>query len=184
MEIFSQSQIIIANSGSFGINTNILETNLINQIILIAVLFVFVGNALKESLGQRQAEIINGVEDSEKRLSEATNRLAEAKKQLSQARLIIAGIKNRTQLTKVNILESDYVQAKNELNRRFSDATTTLKNRERLMLSEIKQNISLLALTQALKAIESRELGITEKNFDIYLDERIKDLKTAGLSKK
>jgi len=112
MEIFSQSQIIIANSGSFGINTNILETNLINQIILIAVLFVFVGNALKESLGQRQAEIINGVEDSEKRLSEATNRLAEAKKQLSQARLIIAGIKNRTQLTKVNILESDYVQAK------------------------------------------------------------------------
>ena len=153
MEIFSQSQIIIANSGSFGINTNILETNLINQIILIAVLFVFVGNALKESLGQRQAEIINGVEDSEKRLSEATNRLAEAKKQLSQARLIIAGIKNRTQLTKVNILESDYVQAKNELNRRFSVATTTLKNRERLMLSEIKQNISCFSFFNLLKSL-------------------------------
>ena len=44
---------------------------------------------LSESLGQRQAEIISGVEDSEKRLNEATARLAEAKKQLSQARVIM-----------------------------------------------------------------------------------------------
>ena len=146
MEILTQAPNLIA--GGFGINTDILETNLINQIILLAGLFILGKDFLGESLGQRQAEIINGVEDSEKRLNEATTRLAEAEKQLSQARVIIDEIKKETNLTKAKLLDSDYEQAKNELNRRFTVATTTLKNRERLILSEIKQNISFLALKQ------------------------------------
>ena len=66
MELLLQSPILI--SGSFGINTDIFETNIINQIILLVGLYFVVGNALKESLAQRQAEINNAVTDSEKRL--------------------------------------------------------------------------------------------------------------------
>jgi len=81
MELLLQSPILI--SGSFGINTDIFETNIINQIILLVGLYFVVGNALKESLAQRQAEINNAVTDSEKRLLEATDRLNEAKKTIS-----------------------------------------------------------------------------------------------------
>jgi F-type H+-transporting ATPase subunit b len=150
MELLLQSPIMLAHGGSFGINTDILETNLINQIILIVGLYLALGDSLKESLAQRQAEINNGVTSSEKQLREATERLNEAKKQLAQAQLIIVGIKNRTRVTKATLLDNDYQRAQQELKTRFELATTTLKNRERLIFSEIKQNLSLLVLKQVL----------------------------------
>jgi|TARA_B110000971_G_scaffold221751_1_gene270350 F-type H+-transporting ATPase subunit b len=170
MELLLQSPILI--SGSFGINTDIFETNIINQIILLVGLYFVVGNALKESLAQRQAEINNAVTDSEKRLLEATDRLNEAKKQLAQAQLIIAGIKNRTRVTKITLLDSDYQKAKEELTRRFELATTTLTNRERLILSEIKQNISLLALKQVVARFDKQDFT-SEKAQTIYSNQAI-----------
>jgi F-type H+-transporting ATPase subunit b len=83
MEIFTEAPFILASNGSFGINTDIFETNLINQLIILGGVVFFGRDFLGESLSERQAEIINGVEDSEKRLNEATARLTEAKKTIS-----------------------------------------------------------------------------------------------------
>nr|YP_009675017.1 ATP synthase CF0 B subunit [Rhizochromulina marina]QDH81868.1 ATP synthase CF0 B subunit [Rhizochromulina marina] len=90
------SSLLLAGSGEFGINTNILETNLVNQLILAGGLFVIGRDFLNESLSQRQTEIITNVQNSEKRLAEASTRLAEAKKQLSQAKLIMEDIRKET----------------------------------------------------------------------------------------
>jgi|Transcript_41635 F-type H+-transporting ATPase subunit b len=172
MEILDQTQLLTANSGSFSFNTDIFETNIINIAIFLVVLFIVGKNFLGNILSERQDTIINKVEDSEKRLNEATNRLTEAKKQLSQARVIIDEIKKETKLTKINLLNSDYTQAQNELDRRFNSATTTLKNRERLILSEIKQSISLLALKQVVSTIE-KQTG-NEATQIAYMQESIK----------
>jgi len=83
--------------------------------------------------------------------------LKKQKKQLSQARVIIEEIKNETRLTKSKLLENDYVQAKSELERRFLSTVIILQSRERLILNEIKQNISLLALQQVITKIEIDE---------------------------
>jgi F-type H+-transporting ATPase subunit b len=178
MEILAQTTNLIASNGSFGINTNILETGLVNNLILCVGLFIFLGGALTTALEQRQTEIITGVEDSEKRLNEATNRLAEAEKQLSQANVIIEEIKKETQITKGTLLTNDYNQAKNELSRRFNTAITTLKNRERLILSEIKQNISLLALKQVISTIE-KQTNLGEEQIT-YMQKSIQLLGTTG----
>jgi F-type H+-transporting ATPase subunit b len=159
-------------ANGFGINTDIFETNIVNQIILGGGLFVLGRDFLTESLGQRQAEIMSGVQDSEKRLNEATTRLEEAKKQLSQARVIIEEIQKETAATKSKLLVSDYEAAKTELSRRFETAATTLTNRERLILSEIKQNVSLLALKQVVSTIE-KQTG-TEDEQSRYMQESIK----------
>ena len=47
---FLEVPLLIAGNGSFGINTNVFETNLINQLILIAGLVVLGGDALGTSL--------------------------------------------------------------------------------------------------------------------------------------
>ena len=60
---FLEVPLLIAGNGSFGINTNVFETNLINQLILIAGLVVLGGDALGTSLAERQDEIIKNVED-------------------------------------------------------------------------------------------------------------------------
>ena len=96
MEILSQTYMLLANEG-FSLNTNILETNLINQLVLGAGLFILGRDFLSQSLGERQTKILNSVQDSESRLAEATNRLEEAKKQLAQANLVIAQIKEDTE---------------------------------------------------------------------------------------
>jgi hypothetical protein len=35
MELFTEASIILASNGSFGINTDIFETNLVNQLIIL-----------------------------------------------------------------------------------------------------------------------------------------------------
>jgi F-type H+-transporting ATPase subunit b len=172
MELLAQTQLLIANSDGFKLNTDLFETNVVNIVILVAGLVIVGKDFLGGILSERQEAIISNVQDSEKRLNEATNRLAEAKKQLSQARVIIDQIKEETKLTKETLLDSDYTQAKNELNRRFTTATTTLKNQERLILSEIKQTISLLALKQVVSTIE-KQTGAEETQI-AYMQESIK----------
>jgi F-type H+-transporting ATPase subunit b len=156
MEIFTEAPFILASNGSFGINTDIFETNLINQLIILGGVVFFGRDFLGESLSERQAEIINGVEDSEKRLNEATARLTEAKKQLAQARVIIDQIKKETSVTKTTLLEADYNQVKVELSKRFSSATAILKFKERQILADIKQYVSILALELVVNKIEKK----------------------------
>ena len=151
---------------------DIFETNLINILIFVIGLFFIGKKFLNEILSERQNRIISTVQDSEKRFNDATNRLNEAKKQLSQARVIIANLDKETRLTKSNLLKNEYNQTKIELNRRFLSATTTLKNRERLILSEIKQNISLIALKQVLSTLE-KQTG-SEDEHVYYMEESIK----------
>lgn len=171
MELFTEASFIVASNGSFGINTDIFETNLINKLIIL-VAVVFLGrDFLTESLGQRQAEIISGVEDSEKRLNEATTRLAEAKKQLAQARVIIDQIRKETSSTKATLLEADYNQAKLELSKRFSSASSILKFKERQILSEIKQYVSVLALELVVTKIE-KKAGL-ETELSSYMQQSI-----------
>ena len=172
MELFTEASVILASNGSFGINTDIFETNLVNQLIITTGVVFFGRDFLNESLSQRQAEIISGVEDSEKRLNEATTRLAEAKNQLSQARVIMDQVKKETSETKATLLEADYNQAKLELSKRFSSASTILKFRERQILSEIKQYVSVLALELVVSKIEKKAGLETELNS--YMQESIK----------
>ena len=121
---------------------------------------------------------MSGVQDSEKRLNEATSRLEEAKKQLSQARVIIEEIQKETAATKSKLLISDYETAKTELTRRFESAATTLSNRERLILSEIKQSVSLLALKQVVATIEKQTGAEDEQSR--YMQESIKMVGSSG----
>jgi F-type H+-transporting ATPase subunit b len=156
MNVFLQSQIILAHEG-FGINPNILETNVINQVILVlAIAFLVWPNLIGSALTKRQEQIIQDLEDSEKRLNESTIRLQESKKQLSQACVIIEEIQKETLATKVRLLNEDYLNAKTELTESFTSATKNIKNRERLILQDIKKNIALLALKQVLNILENK----------------------------
>ena len=156
MQLLTEAYLIVASNGIFGINTDIFETNLINQLIILGSVVFFGRDFLGESLSERQAEISSGVEDSEKRLNEAAIRLDEAKKQLAQARVIIDQIKKETSVTKSTLLDADYNQAKVELSKRFSSAGSILKFKERQILGEIKQYVSVLALELVVSQIEKK----------------------------
>ena len=150
MENFDQIFTLLAEHEGIGLNTDILETGLINILALLAILIYTGRDFLGSLLEERRTTIVKGVQDAEDRLNEAQKRLSEAEKQLNQANLVISEIKNETVATKKVLLESDAFQAKKDLKVRFERALATFRSKERQIFLEIKQQIISLVLKRTV----------------------------------
>jgi F-type H+-transporting ATPase subunit b len=161
MENFDQIFTLLAEHEGIGLNTDILETGLINILALLAILIYTGRDFLGSLLEERKTTIVNGVQDAEDRLNESQKRLNEAQKQLNQANLVISEIKNETVATKKVLLESDAFQAKKDLTVRFERALATFRSKERQIFVEIKQQIISLVLqrtvSRAQETFKSKE---------------------------
>ena len=112
MENFDQIFTLLAEHEGIGLNTDILETGLINILALLAILIYAGRDFLGSLLEERKTMIVKGVQDAEDRLNEAQKRLNEAEKQLNQANLVINEIKNETITTKKVLLEAELLDLK------------------------------------------------------------------------
>ena len=153
MENFDQIFTLLANEG-ISLNTDILETGLINILAMLAILIYTGRDFLGSLLEERRTTIVKGVQDAEDRLSEAQKRLSEAQKQLNQANIVISEIKNETISTKKILLESDASQAKKDLAVRFERALATFRSKERQIFLEIKNQIVSLVLKRTVNRVQ------------------------------
>ena len=174
MENFDQMFTLVAEQEGIVLNTDILETGLINIIALIAILVYNAKGFLGSFLEERKVTIVKGVEDAENRLSEAQKRLEEAQKQLNQANIVISEIKNETTITKKVLLESDVFQAKKDLTVRFERALASFRSKERQIFLEIKNQIISLVLQQTLTRIE--ETFKSKERATVLINETINKL--------
>ena len=162
---FDQIFTLLAEHESIGLNTDILETGLINILALLAILIYTGRDFLGSLLEERKTTIVKSVQDAENRLNEAQKRLVEAQKQLNQANFVISEIKNETITTKKVLLESDAFQAKKDLTVRFERALTTFRSKERQIFVEIKQQITFIVLQRTVSRVQetfkSKERAIT-----------------------
>jgi F-type H+-transporting ATPase subunit b len=165
MENFDQIFTLLAEHEGISLNTDILETGLLNIIAVLAILVYTGRDFLGSLLEERKTTIINGVQDAEDRLNEAQKRLDEAQKQLNQANLVISEIKNETIATKKTLLESDAFQAKRNLTVRFERALAAFRSKERQIFVEIKQQIIALVLQRTVnrtqETFQSQERATT-----------------------
>jgi F-type H+-transporting ATPase subunit b len=153
MENFDQIFTLLANEG-ISLNTDILETGLINILVLLAILIYTSRDFLGSLLEERRTTIIKGVQDAEDRLNESQKRLIEAQKQLNQANIVISAIKTETVATKKSLLESDAFQAKKDLTIRFDRALASFRSKERQIFVEIKQQIISLVLQRTVNRVQ------------------------------
>ena len=174
MENFDQIFILLANEG-ISLNTDILETGLINILALLGILIYTGRDFLGSLLEERRTTIVNGVQDAEDRLSEAQKRLVEAQKQLNQATIVISEIKNETVTTKKVLLESDAFQAKKDLTVRFDRALASFRSKERQIFVEIKQQIISLVLQRTVSRVQ--ETFKSQERSSALINETIDKLK-------
>ena len=174
MANFDQIFTLLANEG-ISLNTDILETGLINILALLAILIYTGRDFLGSLLEERRTTIVKGVQDAEDRLSEAQKRLVEAQKQLNQANIVISEIKNEAVATKKTLLESDAFQAKKDLTVRFDRALATFRSKERQIFVEIKQQIISLVLQRTLNRVQ--ETFKSEERSSALITETIDKLK-------
>ena len=174
MENFDQIFILLANE-CISLNTDILETGVINILALLAILIYTGRDFLGSLLEERRTTIVNGVQDAEDRLSEAQKRLVEAQKQLNQATIVISEIKNETVTTKKVLLESDAFQAKKDLTVRFDRALASFRSKERQIFVEIKQQIISLVLQRTVSRVQ--ETFKSQERSSALINETIDKLK-------
>ena len=174
MENFDQIFILLANEG-ISLNTDILETGVINILALLAILIYTGRDFLGSLLEERRTTIVNSVQDAEDRLNEAKKRLVEAQKQLNQANIVISEIKNETIITKKSLLESDAFQAKKDLTVRFERALASFRSKERQIFVEIKQQIISLVLQRTVSRVQ--ETFKSQERSSALINETIDKLK-------
>ena len=174
MENFNQIFVLIAEQEGIGLNSDLLETGLINIILLVAILVLNGQSLLGESLEERRTIIVSTVQDAENRLTEAKKRFEESERQLNQANAVISEVKDETLATKNLMLESDINNAKKELKIQFDRALAAFKSKERQIFLDIKQQIISLVLNQTV--IKTKKSFEPRRNALALIDETIKKL--------
>jgi len=150
MENFDQIFTLLAQEEGIGLNSDILETGVINILALVGILIYAGKDFLGSLLDERKTTIVKGVQDAEDRLNEAKKRLSEAEKQLNQANIVISEIKTETIATKKVLLQADAYEAKKDLKIRFERALAAFRSKERQIFLEIKQQIISLVLNRTV----------------------------------
>nr|QYB18893.1 CF0 subunit I of ATP synthase [Climaconeis sp.] len=164
MENFNQIFIL----ENIDLNLDIIETGLINILLLIGIVIYNSQKFLGEILKERKEAIYKNVEGAEIRLVEAEKRIVETIKQLDQLELVEDQIKNETLKTKKILIETQIVEAKKDLSIRFDRAIATFRSRKQKLFAEIKQQTVSLVLKMSLARVketfESEEYGISVNN--------------------
>ena len=73
------------SEGGFGLNLDILETNIVNLGLLIGILFYFGRNVLTNTLSERRSKIEKTIVEAETKAKEAAITLSEVQQKLTQA---------------------------------------------------------------------------------------------------
>ncbi|ELR98745.1 F0F1 ATP synthase subunit B [Gloeocapsa sp. PCC 73106] len=157
----------LANEG-FGLNFNILETNLINLAILIGLLLFygrkFISNLLTERRSKIEAEITN----AEQRAQTAAAALAEAQQKLAQAQTEAEQIRQNALSRAQTVKESILAQGKVEVEKLQVTASQELTTETTKVIAQIKEQIVALALNKA----ESQLKGSLNDSVQTKLIER------------
>ncbi|MBE9108314.1 F0F1 ATP synthase subunit B [Nodosilinea sp. LEGE 07298] len=145
--------LLAAEAGGFGVDFNILETNLINLVIIIGVLYYFGGKFLGKTLSTRRAAIKTEIVEAEQRKQEAAAALAEQQQKLAQAqqeaKKILAEAKVTADRTRDEILEQSQI----DVERMRANAAQDLTSQEARVMRELQQRIATLAIERSEAAL-------------------------------
>lgn len=142
--------------GGFGLNTDILETNLINLAIVIGVLFYFGRGFLGKILSERRANIETALKEAEQRLKQSAAALSDGQQKLAQAQAeaqrIRAGGEERAKAAKDAIAAA----AARDVERLRAEAARNVDSERERVISELRQRVAAMALQQVESQLKDR----------------------------
>nr|YP_009668545.1 ATP synthase CF0 subunit I [Haplomitrium blumei]QCW59321.1 ATP synthase CF0 subunit I [Haplomitrium blumei] len=156
MTNFSISSIHWPIAVSFGLNTNILETNLINLGLVLGLLVYFGKGSLSNLLGNRKPTILRTIRDAEERYEEATDKLKQARTRLQQAKVKADEIRVNGS-AKMEREKQDLIDAADGDSKRLEESkNATIRFEEQRAIEQVRQQVSRLALERALETLKNR----------------------------
>lgn len=138
-----------AHEGGFGINFNILETNIINLAIVIGVLVYFGRDILGKALSDRSSQIEQSIVEAEGRVKEAAAELAKQQQSLAQAKAEAEKIKAKALETANAARDAILQQSEQDVARMKANAASDLETLQDRVLGELRQRVANLAVQRA-----------------------------------
>jgi F-type H+-transporting ATPase subunit b len=158
------------------LNPDILETGLINIVILVAFLIYALKPPLQESLEEREKAIDEAIQNANSRLKEAERRLEEAQKQYQQVQIAKAEIEKRFEETRQAYLkELDHLILE-EIKIRFMKSDQSYSVITQKIVEEIILNINSRVYDQLVTIM--KDYLNSKKNRRQYMDTRLDKLST------
>jgi F-type H+-transporting ATPase subunit b len=145
-----------AEEGGFGFNFDILEANLVNLAIVIAILVYFGRGFLTKVLGDRKSAIETAIREAEQRKKDAAIALAEQQQKLAQAQAeaerIRAAAEEAAKVARAEIL----AKGERDIQRMRETASQELNTEQERIMNELRQRIAALALQRVESELPSR----------------------------
>lgn len=134
----------------FGVNTNLLETNVLNLAVVVGVVIKVVGDSLRSLLDQRREAILSTLREADLKAKEAKERLEAAQRTLDEARLRVQEIRIQT----VQAIEREKSMAQKQLE---SDLHRLRDRRDQAIQLERQRTIQLISHQISNLALDSAE---------------------------
>ncbi|MGD1856019.1 MAG: F0F1 ATP synthase subunit B [Leptolyngbyaceae cyanobacterium] len=148
MEHMETVWLLASEEGGFGLNFDILETNLINLVIIIGVLVYFGSSFLGNILSERRSNIESAIKGAEDRQKKAAASLIEQQKNLKKAQAQAEQIKADAQENAQKARAAVLAQADKDVERMKASAQQDLTSQQERVLQELRQRVAALALAK------------------------------------
>jgi len=150
----------------FGINTNVLETNVLNLAVVIGVLVVVGKDILTSSLDERRNKIVQSLEDVEMRYLNAQKQLEEANSKFRAAIKKSEDIEKQASQTASQSLGVSMERAETEIIRLKGTKDSTISVEKQKLVREIRDLLTTGALKKACQILkEDRSGAVLQKKF-------------------
>jgi F-type H+-transporting ATPase subunit b len=153
--MISLNYLVLASHG-FGLNTNLFETNIINLIIVIAVLVWFLRGFVGGILQRRREAILVDLKDAEERLLLANRALELGQQELAQAQVTAGKILEDGKQRAVLIREDSERRTIDEMVRIKGDAVANLNAEAARVVDALRTQTAKLAVEKALASLPGK----------------------------
>nr|YP_009557071.1 ATP synthase CF0 subunit I [Achatocarpus nigricans]YP_009557149.1 ATP synthase CF0 subunit I [Achatocarpus pubescens]QBC70953.1 ATP synthase CF0 subunit I [Achatocarpus nigricans]QBC71031.1 ATP synthase CF0 subunit I [Achatocarpus pubescens]QBE87713.1 ATP synthase CF0 subunit I [Phaulothamnus spinescens] len=144
-----------SSAGSFGFNTDILATNLINLSVVIGVLIFFGKGVLSDLLDNRKQRILNTIRNSEELRGRAIEQLEKARARLRKVEMEADQFRlngySEIEREKMNLINSTY----KTLEQLENYKNETIHFEQQRVINQVRQRVFQQALQGALGTLNS-----------------------------
>ena len=138
--------LLASETKGFGLNFDILETNLINLVIIIGVLFYFGRGFLGDKLKERREAIEKAITDAESRQKQAASSLAEQQQKLQMAKKEAERIRKEAQTNAENARQAVLAQSEKDIERLKASAAQDLTSQQEKVMQELRKRVAQMAM--------------------------------------
>ena len=139
----------------FGLNLNILETNLINLTLLVGILIYFGKPLLTNILIERRSKIAEQIQAVEQKQKQAELTLAEEQKKLAEAKETAAKIRSEAETNAQKAKEVILAQGEKEVERLKEMAGKDLSSEQEKAIAQLRERVVALALESAKSRMDN-----------------------------